>query len=201
MASRSRPSNSRHPECRPPQTTTRQKARTSRRGPGPGSAASPGPIGAAHDSPGQRPGGERPISSLRPERAVQEVPRCGLAKRRASSGLRHRSVARPCFALSGRIGGGEMRPIPRALPWAVMSCPFGAEENGRDILVSHREPRHSSLLSGPCTGRFSWVRTSSLPASPVLPGPAAVRPAVAPAWARAVSRWHSESRVSWARRS
>ena len=46
--------------------------------------------------------------------------------------------------------GARGRPVPRALPWAFLSCPFRAEEPGRDLLVSRRNPRHSSLLSGRC---------------------------------------------------
>ena len=66
------------------------------------------PEGPVQLSPGQRPGKPRKIASS-PERATQ----------RPALGLR-------CAALSGLSFICWI--LPRALPWALLRCPFGAEE-------------------------------------------------------------------------
>jgi hypothetical protein len=59
------------------------------------------------EQPRATPWGERQAPGLRPERAVQEIPRFGPAKRprRTGSGLPHWALTRCCFAHSGRGGG------------------------------------------------------------------------------------------------
>jgi hypothetical protein len=85
------------------------------------------PNGATYDSPGQRPGsGSLGHSALK-----------GRHKR--------------CFAPSGLGSWGDR--VPRALPWAIVSCPVGAEEMRESAKRALLEKQVNQNLEGMGYGR------------------------------------------------